>query len=103
MEHHNIGWMMLAVVTMVTMALFCGHFGIGLNNSFTNSTMPTMTLGKSLGWGTVSWMFTALTFNFTASYGAVLSSFMWFLAFIVLWCVTPLIISVIQALGTWVP
>ena len=100
MDNHNIGWMMGAVIIMTVLALVCGHFGIGVSNNYdVTAGVPHASLGVS----TVSWLFSAMTFQLTDSYGIWLTAITWFLTFIILWCVIPLIIAGIQALGTWVP
>ena len=102
MENHNIGWLMLAVIMELVLVLFCGHFGIGdASGGFSTTTGLPVVSGNGLN--TLHWFYSAMTFGLGTGAGVIVSAIIYFLNFVILWCLIPLIIAAIQAIGTWVP
>ena len=101
MENHNIDWLMGAVVVELVLIFWCGHFNTGYVSGglVASGGVPTTGLGIS----TISWFFKAMTFQLGTGFGVALGVIFFFLDFVILWCVVPLIIAGVQALGTWIP
>jgi hypothetical protein len=100
MDNHNIDWMMLAVIVEVTLIAVCQHFQIGVTTGGINGALPGIT-GTNLD--VLHWFYTAMTFGLTGGGGIFLTLTLYFLNFVILWCIIPLIIAAVQALATFIP